>query len=100
MRSELDCIADKNYILNLGLTKEDFHAMTWLTSWAVDADHGSDIFVVDSSPNLCLKYRMKLFVICLFPILFLHYGLSGGMGGVDAMVSFKTPTDPLLIQWG
>ncbi|XP_027100084.2 uncharacterized protein [Coffea arabica] len=51
---------NKNYILNLGLTKEDFHAMTWLTSWAVDADHGSDIFVVDSSPNLCLNEKEEI----------------------------------------
>ncbi|KAJ6710662.1 TRNA:M(4)X MODIFICATION ENZYME TRM13-like protein [Salix koriyanagi] len=27
----------------LGITKEQFHAITWFTSWAVDADHGSDL---------------------------------------------------------
>lgn len=35
--------ADKRYLMNLGITKDDFHAITWFTSWAVDADHGSDI---------------------------------------------------------
>lgn len=32
---------NKNYFLNLGITKEEFHAITWFTSWAVDADHSS-----------------------------------------------------------
>lgn len=35
--------ADKQYLLDLGITKEEFHAVTWFTSWAVDADHGSDV---------------------------------------------------------
>lgn len=26
---------------DFGISKEDFHAITWFTSWAVDADHGS-----------------------------------------------------------
>ncbi|GAV64076.1 TRM13 domain-containing protein/zf-U11-48K domain-containing protein/zf-TRM13_CCCH domain-containing protein [Cephalotus follicularis] len=34
---------NKNYLSNLGFTKEEFHAITWFTSWAVDADHGSDL---------------------------------------------------------
>ncbi|KAI4332111.1 hypothetical protein L6164_017047 [Bauhinia variegata] len=25
------------------MTKEDFHAITWFTSWAVDANHDSDL---------------------------------------------------------
>ena len=25
------------------MTKEEFHAITWFTSWAVDANHGSDL---------------------------------------------------------
>lgn len=37
------CHADKKYLSNLGITKEEFHAITWFTSWAVDADHGSDL---------------------------------------------------------
>ena len=35
--------ADKNYLSHLGITKEEFHAITWFTSWAVDADHSSDL---------------------------------------------------------
>ncbi|KAH9691941.1 tRNA:m(4)X modification enzyme [Citrus sinensis] len=35
-------IRDKKYMLNLGITKEEFHAISWFTSWAVDADHGLD----------------------------------------------------------
>ncbi|KAL3348307.1 hypothetical protein AABB24_021792 [Solanum stoloniferum] len=34
---------NKRYMLDLGISKDDFNAMTWLTSWAVDADHGSDL---------------------------------------------------------
>ena len=37
------CVADKKYFTNLGITKEEFHMITWFTSWAVDADHGSDL---------------------------------------------------------
>ncbi|KAL2935011.1 tRNA:m(4)X modification enzyme TRM13 [Bienertia sinuspersici] len=33
---------NKEYLKNLGITREDFHAITWFTSWAVDADHGSN----------------------------------------------------------
>lgn len=33
----------KKYLSHLGITKDEFHAITWLTSWAVDADHGSDL---------------------------------------------------------
>ncbi|RZC89190.1 hypothetical protein C5167_030888 [Papaver somniferum] len=34
---------DKSYLSDLGIKKDDFHAITWLTSWAIDADHGSDL---------------------------------------------------------
>lgn len=34
---------NNRYFSDLGFTKEDFHAITWFTSWAVDADHGSDL---------------------------------------------------------
>ncbi|XP_052210893.1 uncharacterized protein LOC127813563 [Diospyros lotus] len=34
---------NKKYLSNLGITKEDFHAITWFTSWAVDAAHDSDL---------------------------------------------------------
>uniref|UniRef100_A0A2N9HKX1 tRNA:m(4)X modification enzyme TRM13 n=1 Tax=Fagus sylvatica TaxID=28930 RepID=A0A2N9HKX1_FAGSY len=34
---------NKNYLSHLGITKEEFHAITWFTSWAVDADHSSDL---------------------------------------------------------
>ncbi|XP_021611493.1 tRNA:m(4)X modification enzyme TRM13 homolog isoform X1 [Manihot esculenta] len=40
--------ANKKFMVDLGITKEEFHAITWFTSWAVDADHGSDLSV-DSS---------------------------------------------------
>ncbi|XP_021836566.1 tRNA:m(4)X modification enzyme TRM13 isoform X1 [Spinacia oleracea] len=41
----------KQYLKNLGITKEDFHAITWFTSWAVDADHGSDVSDDGSLPS-------------------------------------------------
>ncbi|CAH9134670.1 unnamed protein product [Cuscuta epithymum] len=36
---------NKEYMLNLGVGMEEFNALTWFTSWAVDAaaDHGSDL---------------------------------------------------------
>ncbi|KAK1315906.1 hypothetical protein QJS10_CPA05g00114 [Acorus calamus] len=34
---------NKNFLSEYGLTKEDFHAMTWFTSWAVDGDHSSAV---------------------------------------------------------
>lgn len=34
---------NKQFLKNHGITKEDFHAITWFTSWAVDADHGSNV---------------------------------------------------------
>ncbi|CAL9043356.1 unnamed protein product [Musa banksii] len=37
------------FLLSLGITVEEFHAMTWFTSWAVDADHSSELS--DVSPQ-------------------------------------------------
>ncbi|KAI9180408.1 hypothetical protein LWI28_004546 [Acer negundo] len=34
----------KKHFLYLGITKEEFHAITWFTSWVVDADHSSDCY--------------------------------------------------------
>ncbi|XP_027361421.1 tRNA:m(4)X modification enzyme TRM13 homolog isoform X3 [Abrus precatorius] len=34
---------NKRFFLDLGLTKEEFNAITWFTSWAVDATHDSDL---------------------------------------------------------
>ncbi|KAK9950437.1 hypothetical protein M0R45_005929 [Rubus argutus] len=43
---------NKKYLLQLGITKEEFHVVIWFTSWAVDADHGADVtdcrFYLDS----------------------------------------------------
>ncbi|KAL6893762.1 hypothetical protein ACP4OV_007860 [Aristida adscensionis] len=33
--------ANKSYLSGLGITEDEFHAMTWLSSWAVDGDHSS-----------------------------------------------------------
>ncbi|KAL3531561.1 hypothetical protein ACH5RR_010883 [Cinchona calisaya] len=51
---------NKKYMSNLGLTKEDFHAVTWFTSWAVDADHGSDLYGINGSRNLKLIEKEEL----------------------------------------
>ncbi|KAK6118145.1 hypothetical protein DH2020_048129 [Rehmannia glutinosa] len=50
---------DKRYILDLGFTKEDFHAISWFTSWAVDADHGSEFSVTDCSAQLEIMNEKK-----------------------------------------
>ncbi|KFK30737.1 hypothetical protein AALP_AA6G020700 [Arabis alpina] len=34
---------NKEYISSLGMSKDEFHIMTWFTSWAVDDDHGSNL---------------------------------------------------------
>uniref|UniRef100_A0ACD5WCJ0 Uncharacterized protein n=1 Tax=Avena sativa TaxID=4498 RepID=A0ACD5WCJ0_AVESA len=33
--------ANKAFLLGLGIAEEEFHAMTWFSSWAVDGDHNS-----------------------------------------------------------
>ncbi|CAA0393112.1 unnamed protein product [Arabidopsis thaliana] len=38
---------NKEYILSLGISKDEFHTMTSFTSWAVDDDHGSKLPGVD-----------------------------------------------------
>ncbi|KAL8544785.1 hypothetical protein ACS0TY_005128 [Phlomoides rotata] len=43
---------NKKYIYDMGFTKEGFHAISWFTSWAVDADHGSDFPITDYSAQL------------------------------------------------
>ncbi|PKA52693.1 tRNA guanosine-2'-O-methyltransferase TRM13 [Apostasia shenzhenica] len=43
-----------SYFLDWGMTREEFHAITWFSSWAVDGDHGSNPSILaDSSmePN-------------------------------------------------
>jgi tRNA:m4X modification enzyme len=34
-------IADKAFLSGLGIEEEEFHALTWFSSWAVDGDHSS-----------------------------------------------------------
>ncbi|PKU62468.1 tRNA guanosine-2'-O-methyltransferase TRM13 [Dendrobium catenatum] len=34
---------DRRLFLDHGITKQDFYAITWFSSWAVDADHSSNI---------------------------------------------------------
>lgn len=34
---------NRKFMSDLGITKGQFHSMTWFTSWAVDADHSSDL---------------------------------------------------------
>ncbi|KAK4781926.1 hypothetical protein SAY86_016028 [Trapa natans] len=44
---------NKRYLRNLGIGMEEFHALTWFTSWAVDADHGSNLPEI-SDPRILL----------------------------------------------
>ncbi|XP_073155445.1 uncharacterized protein [Henckelia pumila] len=50
---------NKRYFTDLGFTKEDFHAISWFTSWAVDADHGSEFSVADHSAQLEIMWEKK-----------------------------------------
>ncbi|CAI0469794.1 unnamed protein product [Linum tenue] len=44
---------NKEFMLGLGISKEEFNAITWFTSWAVDGDHGAE--VSDSGLHLQLR---------------------------------------------
>ncbi|KAI8522591.1 hypothetical protein RHMOL_Rhmol13G0008100 [Rhododendron molle] len=49
---------NKRYLSNLGITRQDFHAITWFTSWAVDADHSSGLpGSVDVASDLQIMYQ-------------------------------------------
>lgn len=58
---------------DLGLNQEEFHAITWFTSWAVDADHHSEISGNNSGQHLELMYKVREF---LYLYLFLSLGLN------------------------
>ncbi|KAI7751537.1 hypothetical protein M8C21_013396 [Ambrosia artemisiifolia] len=53
---------NKGFFLSLGITKDDFHAITWFTSWAVDADHGSDVADtnIENVKNICGDINMSV----------------------------------------
>lgn len=53
--------SDKRYMLDLGINKDDFNAMTWFTSWAIDADHGSDLCGTDWSFDLQIRYDFSIY---------------------------------------
>ncbi|KAK4482133.1 hypothetical protein RD792_009273 [Penstemon davidsonii] len=50
---------DKRYMFDLGFTKEDFHKISWFTSWAVDADHSSEVYATDCSTQLDIMSEKK-----------------------------------------
>ncbi|KAI4365281.1 hypothetical protein MLD38_021278 [Melastoma candidum] len=41
---------NKEYFISLGLVEEEFNAITWFTSWAVDDNHGPDLSLAQISP--------------------------------------------------
>ncbi|KAL2239096.1 UNVERIFIED_CONTAM: tRNA:m(4)X modification enzyme TRM13 [Sesamum indicum] len=50
---------NKRYISELGFSKEDFNAISWFTSWAVDADHGAEFSVTNCSAQLEIMSEKK-----------------------------------------
>ncbi|KAL6515890.1 hypothetical protein OROGR_019195 [Orobanche gracilis] len=76
---------NKRYILDLGFSKEDFHAISWFTSWAVDADHGSEFSIANCSSQLEITGKsvvcggggvgIVLFVITLMQVVLLSVEL-------------------------
>ncbi|XP_010914706.1 uncharacterized protein [Elaeis guineensis] len=44
--------SNTKFLMGLGITKEDFHAMTWFSSWAVDADHSYELSNIVDGPCL------------------------------------------------
>lgn len=49
---KLGLLVDKRYMSKMGLDRDYFHAITWFTSWAVDADHGATLSDVDATSHL------------------------------------------------
>ncbi|KAL3827745.1 hypothetical protein ACJIZ3_016547 [Penstemon smallii] len=54
---------NKRYMFDLGFTKEDFHKISWFTSWAVDADHSSEVSATDCSTQLDITSEKKEFCL-------------------------------------
>ncbi|KAJ9547580.1 hypothetical protein OSB04_020123 [Centaurea solstitialis] len=48
---------NRGFFLSLGMTEDEFHAITRFSSWAVDADHGSDD--IDECESDTTKMRRK-----------------------------------------
>ncbi|WZZ41615.1 hypothetical protein YC2023_037874 [Brassica napus] len=46
---------NKEYIIGMGISKDEFHALTWFTSWAVDDDHGSKVPSVEGIDLIASK---------------------------------------------
>ncbi|TVU43907.1 hypothetical protein EJB05_03327, partial [Eragrostis curvula] len=46
-------IDNKSFLSRLGITEDEFHAMTWLSSWAVDGDHSSQDSSVEVEDTSC-----------------------------------------------
>ncbi|TVU44301.1 hypothetical protein EJB05_03737, partial [Eragrostis curvula] len=44
---------NKSFLSRLGITEDEFHAMTWLSSWAVDGDHSSQDSSVEVEDTSC-----------------------------------------------
>lgn len=72
---------NKRYISDLGFTKEDFHAISWFTSWAVDADHGSNFSSTEFMTRHEIMSEMK------------EFGLDSEVRGVGEMVRDMKPID-------
>ncbi|KAG8389613.1 hypothetical protein BUALT_Bualt02G0247300 [Buddleja alternifolia] len=76
---------NKRYMSDLGFTKEDFHAISWFTSWAVDADHGSEFSVTDWSAQLEIMNEKKW--------------LESDLSGVGDIVRNMEPIDRALLGY-
>jgi hypothetical protein len=62
---------DKSFLSGLGITEEEFHAMTWFSSWAVDGDHSSPdsyVEVEDTSSEVRLESLSLIILglVCIF----------------------------------
>ncbi|KAM0928284.1 hypothetical protein ACQ4PT_002389 [Festuca glaucescens] len=54
-------IDNKAFLLGLGIAEEEFHAMTWFSSWAVDGDHSSQ----DSLEAEDSSSEVRIFIVTL-----------------------------------
>ncbi|KAJ3669313.1 hypothetical protein LUZ60_011263 [Juncus effusus] len=49
--------ANKEFLSDLGVKKEEFHAITWFSSWAIDGDHKENN--LENEENLLETFEMK-----------------------------------------
>ncbi|CAN1189007.1 tRNA:m(4)X modification enzyme TRM13 homolog, partial [Linum perenne] len=61
---------NKEFMLSLGISKEEFHAITWFTSWPVDGDHGAEVSIVIMGRRTHVLFVIFFFIFSLITCTF------------------------------